>query len=193
MYPKESLWQNFEGYFRKPYFWQKWPKTAHIDPNSPRSPGWPEVVKQFESPNIALEILMGTSSGFDLTSSVSTLLAKENSLFKQSCLQQWLVNSITGGALQWSIIWTKGFSACRFTWGGKHVIWSLGAVGTGWPRQSPSGHKPVVQASAAICPWLARPQSKSQAWCALAWPALLSSCLGGELRTVTGWQVAKRI
>ena len=100
MYPKESLWQNFEGYFRKPYFWQKWPKTAHIDPNSPRSPGWPEVVKQFESPNIALEILMGTSSGFDLTSSVSTLLAKENSLFKQSCLQQWLVNYITGGAVK---------------------------------------------------------------------------------------------
>ena len=48
----------------------------------------------------ALEILMGTSSGFDLTSSVSTLLAKENSLFKQSCLQQWLVNYITGGAVK---------------------------------------------------------------------------------------------
>ena len=58
------------------------------------------MVKQFESPNIALEILMGTSSGFDLTSSVSTLLAKENSLFKQSCLQQWLVNYITGGAVK---------------------------------------------------------------------------------------------
>ena len=111
----------------------KWPKTAHIDPNSPRSPGWPEVVKQFESPNIALEILMGTSSGFDLTSSVSTLLAKENSLFKQSCLQQWLVNYITGGAVKHNL--DKGLLRMSV-----HVGWEardLIAGGSGY-RMTPS-------------------------------------------------------
>ena len=91
------------------------------------------MVKQIKSPNIALEILMGTSSGFDLTSSVSTLLAKENSLFKQSCLQQWLVNYITGGAVKHNL--DKGLLRMSV-----HVGWEardLIAGGWQWVQDDP--------------------------------------------------------